>query len=119
MIRLTIAQAQAASNACDLIRDSLEADDKKREAALYGRASAVLEQGASALMRSPVRHSPRRHKRKPHILRLTQDMSSDMLPHDMWIDPSGYKLTVLPEHAARMNPDGLIKIIKSLGSDLA
>lgn len=45
MIRLTIAQAQAASNACDLIRDSLEADGQKREAALYGRASEALERG--------------------------------------------------------------------------
>lgn len=44
MIRLTITQAQAASNACDLIRDQLEADGNKREAALYRRASITLDQ---------------------------------------------------------------------------
>jgi hypothetical protein len=43
MIRLTAAQARAASNACDLIRDQLEADGKKREAALYERASGALD----------------------------------------------------------------------------
>lgn len=42
MIRLTVAQAQAASNACDLIRDQLEADGNKRDAALYERASVAL-----------------------------------------------------------------------------
>lgn len=44
MIRLTVAQAQAACNACDLIRDQLEADGQKREAALYRRASETLDQ---------------------------------------------------------------------------
>lgn len=44
MIRLTVPQAQAASNACDLIRDQLEADGNKREAALYRRASIALDQ---------------------------------------------------------------------------
>lgn len=43
-VRLTRAQAQAASNACDLIRDSLEAEGRKREAALYERASKTLDQ---------------------------------------------------------------------------
>lgn len=43
-VRLTVAQAQAASNACDLIRDQLEADGNRREAALYGRASEALSQ---------------------------------------------------------------------------
>lgn len=42
VVRLTREQAQAASNACDLIRDQLEADGQKREAALYGRASETL-----------------------------------------------------------------------------
>lgn len=44
MVRLTVTQAQAASNACDLIRDQLEADGNKREAALYRRASIALDQ---------------------------------------------------------------------------
>ena len=44
MVRLTVAQAQAASNACDLIRDQYEADGNKREAALYERASKALSQ---------------------------------------------------------------------------
>jgi hypothetical protein len=43
-VRMTVAQAQAASNACDLIRDQLEADGQKREAALYERASETLSQ---------------------------------------------------------------------------
>lgn len=43
-IRLTVAQAQAASNACDLIRDQLEADGQRREAALYRRASEMMSQ---------------------------------------------------------------------------
>jgi hypothetical protein len=43
-VRLTLAQAQAASNACDLIRDQYEADGNKREAALYERASKALSQ---------------------------------------------------------------------------
>lgn len=43
VIRLTLAQAQAASNACDLIADSLRADDCKREASLYQRASVALD----------------------------------------------------------------------------
>ena len=41
-VRLTVAQAQAASNACDLLRDQYEADGNKREAALYERASQAL-----------------------------------------------------------------------------
>jgi hypothetical protein len=43
-IRMTREQAQAASNACDLIRDQLEADGNKRESALYQRASIALDQ---------------------------------------------------------------------------
>lgn len=43
-VRLTREQAQAASNACDLIRDQYEADGNKREAALYERASKTLSQ---------------------------------------------------------------------------
>ena len=41
--RKTVAKAQAASNACDLIRDSLEADgQQKREAAVLARACEAL-----------------------------------------------------------------------------
>ncbi len=47
LVRLTVEQAQAASNACDLIRDSLEADGKKREAALYLRAAIALDQAGA------------------------------------------------------------------------
>ena len=46
-LRLTREQAQAASNACDLIRDQLEADGQRREAALYKRASDALSQTRS------------------------------------------------------------------------
>ncbi len=42
LVRLTREQAQAACNACDLIRGQLEADGQMREAALYGRASKTL-----------------------------------------------------------------------------
>lgn len=42
-IRMTAAQAAAASNACDLIRDQLQADGRTREAALYGRAGVALD----------------------------------------------------------------------------
>jgi len=43
-VRLPIAQAEAAANACDLIRDSLEAgDSQKREAAVYARATATIQ----------------------------------------------------------------------------
>ncbi|HET9893258.1 MAG TPA: hypothetical protein VFQ42_22460 [Mycobacterium sp.] len=38
-VRLTIAQAEAASNACDLIRDSYDADRNKREAAQRRRST--------------------------------------------------------------------------------
>jgi len=41
-VRLTVAQAQAAYNACDLIRDSCEADGNKREAAIHKRASETI-----------------------------------------------------------------------------
>lgn len=41
-VRMTIEQAQAACNACDLIRDSYEADNNRREAAIYERASRTL-----------------------------------------------------------------------------
>lgn len=42
-VRLTIAQAQAAYNACDLIRDEYEASgENKREAAQYKRASETI-----------------------------------------------------------------------------
>lgn len=42
-IRLTLAQAAAASNACDLIRNQYEADGDKREAALYERAGTTID----------------------------------------------------------------------------
>ena len=41
-VRLTVAQAQAALNACDLIRDSYEANGEKREAAQYRRACVAI-----------------------------------------------------------------------------
>jgi hypothetical protein len=41
-IRLTVEQAQAAINACDLIRDQYEADGQKREASMYRRALEAL-----------------------------------------------------------------------------
>lgn len=46
LVRLTEAQRRAAANACDLIADSLEADGRKRDAALYRRTIAALEQHA-------------------------------------------------------------------------
>ena len=42
VVRLTHAQAQAACNASDLIRDQYEAAGDKHEAALYGRASDTI-----------------------------------------------------------------------------
>lgn len=42
-VRLTLAQAMAASNACDLIRDSCEADGKRREAGTYRRAFEAID----------------------------------------------------------------------------
>ena len=42
-VRMTAEQAQAAYNACDLIRDQYEASgEHKREAALYKRASETI-----------------------------------------------------------------------------
>lgn len=41
-VRLTLAQAQAACNAADVVRDQLEADGDKREASLYARASDTI-----------------------------------------------------------------------------
>jgi len=46
-VRLTVPQAQAASNACDLIRDQLEADGRAHEASLYRRASDALDATAA------------------------------------------------------------------------
>lgn len=43
-VRLTLAQAMAAANACDLIRDSYEADGNKREAARYQRACKAIDE---------------------------------------------------------------------------
>lgn len=45
VVRMTVEQAKAASNACDLIADSLRADDRRREAALYQRACDTLGRG--------------------------------------------------------------------------
>lgn len=42
-VRLTAAQAFAAANACDLIRDNYESDNNKREAAVYERAAATIQ----------------------------------------------------------------------------
>lgn len=57
-IRMTREQAQAASNACDLIADSYEADGNKREAAIYHRASTTLNQIPS-LANEPGQRTPR------------------------------------------------------------
>lgn len=43
VVRLTLAQAQAACNAADLVRDQHEADGDKREAAIYARASDAID----------------------------------------------------------------------------
>lgn len=43
MPALTLAQAKAASNACDLIADSFRADGDKRGALIYARAGEVLD----------------------------------------------------------------------------
>jgi len=54
-VRLTREQAQAASNACDLIRDQLEADDQRREAALYQRACVALDQVIKVQKTAPIK----------------------------------------------------------------
>lgn len=56
-IRMTREQAQAASNACDLIAESLRADGDKRETAIYARASVTLDQIRPA--NNPGQHAPR------------------------------------------------------------
>ncbi|HEY1814847.1 MAG TPA: hypothetical protein VGG74_21015 [Kofleriaceae bacterium] len=43
VVRLTFEQAEAAANACDLIRDSHEASGNRRDAAIYRRAYETLE----------------------------------------------------------------------------
>jgi hypothetical protein len=44
-VRLTIAQAKSASNACDLIANSLHADGvNKREMQLYERTGAAIDE---------------------------------------------------------------------------
>jgi hypothetical protein len=50
-IRMTVEQAQAACNACDLIRDSYEADNNRREAAVYGRASRTLDAAVKRVLK--------------------------------------------------------------------
>lgn len=42
-VRLTLAQAMTAANACDLMRDSCEADGKKHEAACYRRTYEAID----------------------------------------------------------------------------
>ena len=43
-VRMTVAQAQAAANACDLIRDAHDASgEQKRETSLYQRACETLQ----------------------------------------------------------------------------
>lgn len=42
-IRMTVEQAQAACNACDLIRDAHEASSDRRQAAIYKRACQTLD----------------------------------------------------------------------------
>jgi hypothetical protein len=48
LIKLTRPQAEAASNAADLIADSLRADGRHREAALYQRVSDAIALAAVA-----------------------------------------------------------------------
>jgi hypothetical protein len=49
LLKLTIPQAQAALNACDLIAEQLRADgENKREAELYQRASDTIERQLSS-----------------------------------------------------------------------
>ena len=43
VVRFPIAQAAAAANACDLIRDSHEAGNENREAAIYKRACETIQ----------------------------------------------------------------------------
>lgn len=44
-VRLTVAQAQAASNACDLMADQLHADGvDKQQMSLYERAGAAIDE---------------------------------------------------------------------------
>jgi hypothetical protein len=51
IVRLTVPQALAAANACDMVRDSLDADDRKRDAACYRRASDIISREASKAVR--------------------------------------------------------------------
>jgi hypothetical protein len=60
-LRLTREQAFAASNACDLIRDSLEADNMKRDAAIYARAAEAI---SSALSHWPTRFQAQLTRRR-------------------------------------------------------
>lgn len=59
-IRMTREQAQAASNACDLIADSYEADGNKREASIYHRACTTLSQIRPANKPGQPNRKPRR-----------------------------------------------------------
>lgn len=48
IVRMTVEQAQAAANACDLIRDEYDASgEHKREAGLYQRAGERLQRALS------------------------------------------------------------------------
>lgn len=60
-IRLTLAQAQAACNAADLIRDQYEAGNDMREAAMYARTSDAIE---AAIKQQT---APRPRRARPNI----------------------------------------------------
>ena len=57
MIRMTRSQAQAASNACDLIADAFRVAGDKREASLYERVCEALDQ-----IRAPHKQSGRKRR---------------------------------------------------------
>lgn len=69
-IRLTLAQAQAACNAADLIRDQLEASGnagEAREAALYARASAAIDTAIREQSTASKRRTRRARATHPNI----------------------------------------------------
>lgn len=47
-VRMTVEQAAAAENACDLIRDNHEASNERRQAAIYARAASAIRRALEA-----------------------------------------------------------------------
>lgn len=47
-VRMTIEQALAAGNACDLIAESYRADGNKRDAGIYERAYTAIDRAINA-----------------------------------------------------------------------